>query len=85
VRTSHFFMQKNFGFFEIYTVSARTRGVDPVRTFCGKGEGSIFLDVVRMSFMDGPQVKNFRLPTLNNFARCLELKIKNNGLYQGPL
>jgi len=28
----HFLAQNNFGFFEIYGVSARTRGVKPVRT-----------------------------------------------------
>jgi len=33
------FGAKNFGFFEIYGVSARTRGrrVEPVRTFFGQG------------------------------------------------
>jgi len=46
------------GFFEIFGVSARTRGkgVEPVRIFCGHGErGSIFRHFVRTSFMDGPQ------------------------------
>jgi len=37
---SALFVANNFGFFEIYVVSART-------------EGSIFRDLVRMSFMDG--------------------------------
>jgi len=58
----HFLAQKNFGFFEIYGVSAlRTdkggRGVEQVRTFADKGErGSIFTDFVRTSFMDGPKL-----------------------------
>jgi len=34
---SAFFAAKNIGFFEMYGVSARTRGVEPVRTFCGRG------------------------------------------------
>jgi len=57
MRTSAFFGAKNFGIFEIYGVSARTRreGVEPVRTFFGQGGGgSIFLDFVGTSFMDGP-------------------------------
>jgi len=32
MRTSALFGAKNFGFLEIYDVSARTRGVEPVRT-----------------------------------------------------
>jgi len=37
--TSALFSTKNFGFFEIYGVSARTRGrvVEPVRRFFGQG------------------------------------------------
>jgi len=56
MRTSVLFGTKTFGFFEIYVVSARTRwkGVEPVRTFFGKGRReSIFYDFVRTSFMDG--------------------------------
>jgi len=37
MRTSVFFGAKNFGIFEIYGVSARTREVQPVRIFCGQG------------------------------------------------
>jgi len=50
------FWYKKYGFFEIYGVPARTKGVESVRTFfVGKGEGdSIFRDFVRTSFMDGP-------------------------------
>jgi len=36
MRTSSLFDAKNFGIFEIYGVSARTRRVEPVRTFCGQ-------------------------------------------------
>jgi len=32
------FWCKNIGFFEIYGVSARTREVKPVQTFCGQRE-----------------------------------------------
>jgi len=47
----HTFWRKKLWIFEIYGVSARTRGVEPVRTFC---EQSVFRDFVRTSFMDGP-------------------------------
>jgi len=30
---------KSLDFSEIYCVSARTRGVEPVQAFCGQGEG----------------------------------------------
>jgi len=40
--TSALFGAKNFGFFEIYNVCAWTRGVEPVRTFCGQGGGVNF-------------------------------------------
>jgi len=52
MRTSAFFDVKNFGFFEICYVSARTKGVQPVRTFCGQGGGVSFRDFVRTSFMN---------------------------------
>jgi len=57
MRTSALFGAKNFGFFEIFGVSARTRreGVELVQTFCGHGGGgSIFRDFLQSSFMDGP-------------------------------
>jgi len=41
MRTSALFGAKNSGFFEIYGVSARTSGVEPVQTFFGGG--SVFL------------------------------------------
>jgi len=44
MRTSAFFGAKDFGFFEIYGVPARTRRIEPVRTFFrlgGRG-GQIF-------------------------------------------
>jgi len=52
-----FLAQKNFGFFEIYGLSARKKGlkIEPVRSFFGQlRKGSIFCDFVLMSFMDGP-------------------------------
>jgi len=50
MRTSALFGVKTFEFFEIYGVSARTRG-----------EGSIFRDFVRTSFMDSLliMIKNY--------------------------
>jgi len=62
IRTSVHFVAKNFEFFEIYGVSARTRGegVEPVRTFFGqRRKGSIFCDFVRTSFMIGPLCRIF--------------------------
>jgi len=53
MRTSALFGAKNFGFFKIYGVSALTRGVEPVRTFCGQGGGSNFHDFLRISYMEG--------------------------------
>jgi len=37
MRTSALFGAKTFGCFEIFGVSARVKGVEPVRTFCGQG------------------------------------------------
>jgi len=60
MRTSALFGAKIFKFFKIYDVSARIRGgeerkVEPVWTFCvQEGRGSIFRDIVRTSFMNGP-------------------------------
>jgi len=54
MRTFALFGAKNFGCFGIYGVSARTGGVETVRTFCRQGEGSILRDFVRTSFMDDP-------------------------------
>jgi len=49
------FLCKKLEFFKIYVVPARTKGegIEPVRTFC-RQRGSIFLDFVPTSFMDGP-------------------------------
>jgi len=62
IRTSALFDVKNFRFFKIYGVPARTRGreVETVRTFfeLGVERGSIFRDFVRTSFMDGPLGKS---------------------------
>jgi len=48
MRTSTLYGAKIFGFFEIYGVSAWTRGIEPVRT-----RGFIFRDFMRTSFMEG--------------------------------
>jgi len=57
MRKSALFGVKNFEFFEIYGVSARTRGEGGL-SHCGHfadngGRGSIFRNFVRTSFMDG--------------------------------
>jgi len=45
-------------FGEIYGVPAWTKEVESLRTFCvQEGGGSIFRDIVRTSFMDGPLYK----------------------------
>jgi len=62
MRTSALFGAKNSGFFEFYGGSARTRGVESMRTFYGQGDfkrWSIFRDFVRKSFMDGSQQEDF--------------------------
>jgi len=46
MRTSAFFGAKTFGFFEVYGVSARTRGVGPVRGFCGQGGRGQFFTIL---------------------------------------
>jgi len=38
MRTSALVDAKHFEFFEIYGVTARTRGVEAVQTLCGQGE-----------------------------------------------
>jgi len=61
MQTSALFDAKIIRFFEIYGVSARTRGrvVGTVRTLCGQGgRGLVFRDFVRMSFMEAPNEKN---------------------------
>jgi len=40
------FGQKNFRFFEIYGVSARITGFEPVRTYFGKGGGVNFFAIL---------------------------------------
>jgi len=56
----HFFGENNFGFFEIYGVSARISGrggLSQCGNFADKGGGgSIFYDFVQTSFTDGPLV-----------------------------
>jgi len=42
MRTPKFFGAKIVGFFEIHGVSARTRGVEPVRIFFGQGGSGQF-------------------------------------------
>jgi len=51
----HFYC-KNFDFFEIYDLSARTKekGVEPVRTICGQGRGVNFLRLCADVFYGRP-------------------------------
>jgi len=55
---SEVFGTKNFGFFEIYNVSARTRkeGVSQ----CGQGEELKLSQFSATSFMDGPYSNSYR-------------------------
>jgi len=49
------FGAKNFGIFRnLWFVLADKGGLSQCRHFADKGEGSIFRDFVRTSFMDGP-------------------------------
>jgi len=50
----HFLVQKNFGLFEIYNVSARTGGERGVEQMWARERGLIFRDFMRTSFMDSP-------------------------------
>jgi len=50
--TSSLFGAKNFRFFEIYGVSARSRGEVGLSQCGQEGRGSVFRDFVRTSFMD---------------------------------
>jgi len=46
MRTSSLSGAKNFGFFEIYGVSARTRGIESVWASCGQWRGSKFFAIL---------------------------------------
>jgi len=54
MRTTAIFGAKDIRFLKVYGVSARTREIKPVRTFCGLGvRGSqFFCDFVQTYFMD---------------------------------
>jgi len=56
MRTSHFLVQKSFGFFEIYRVlhGQGEGGLSQIGHFSDKGEGVNFSQFVRTSLMDGP-------------------------------
>jgi len=70
---SAFFGVKNFGSFEIYGVSERTRGLSQCGHFANKGRGeSIFRDFVRTSFMYGPFSNRWSLQ-YGVFQQCAEL------------
>jgi len=52
MRTSVLFKAKNFGFFKIYGVSARTKGWRQCRHFTGMGGDQFFAIFCADSFMD---------------------------------
>jgi len=53
MRTSAIFGAKDLGFFEIYGMSARTRGLSQCGHFADKG-GQFFAILCGRLFMDGP-------------------------------
>jgi len=56
--TSALFDAKIIGIFEIYGVTARTRGVEPVRTFCRQvGGGQFFTILCRRLLWMAPHKK----------------------------
>jgi len=55
MRTSALFGVKNFGFFKIYGVSARTRGVEPERTFFEQGGAQFFAILCRRPLWRAPK------------------------------
>jgi len=58
--TCRLFDAKKIGFFKIYVVFARTKEVEPVRSFSGEGERSIFRDFVLTSIMADPlRIKSY--------------------------
>jgi len=67
MRTSSLFGAKNLECFEIYGVSTRTRGVEPVRTFCEHGGSSIFRDLCGRLLWTAPYSINRNLPKYANF------------------
>jgi len=54
MRTSALFKAKTSEFLQ-FMVSARTRGVEPVRTFCGQGGGVKFIRFSADVFYGWPQ------------------------------
>jgi len=60
MRTFTLYGAKNFGFLEIYDVTARTKGLSQCVHFANKRgwRGSIFRDFVRTIFIDGQSLIN---------------------------
>jgi len=54
MRTSELFGAKYIEFFEIYGVSARTRGDESVWTFCGQGGSQFFAILCRRPLWTAP-------------------------------
>jgi len=57
MRTFAFFRAKNFGFFEIYAVSVRTREVEPVT----KGRGQFFAILCGRPLWTAPKINKIKL------------------------
>jgi len=68
MRTSALFGAKNLRLFEIFSVSARTKGqgVQPVRTFCGQGGRGKFLWFCAEVFYGRPLMFFFKTNYLKN-------------------
>jgi len=63
------FWCKNFGVFEIYGVSARTRGIEPVRSFCEQGGRGQFLAILcGLLSWTTPYLLVFDTSTMNFFV-----------------
>jgi len=78
LRTSALFGEQHFGFFEIYGVSARTRGVEPVQTFCGQGEGVNFSLFCADVFYERSRRVKYLKQQIKNF-KSLNLRTSFNG------
>jgi len=82
MRTFAFFGAKYYGFFEIYNVSARTRGggrVEPVRTFFGQRGGINFSRFCANVFYGRPLMNFFLI--LTNPLELYALVNANNAIF----
>jgi len=76
-------VQNTFGFFEIYVVSAWTRGDrvgrdKPVRIFYGQVWGSIFGDIVQKSLRTDPYLDKILVGSTNDYKSSFNLSYIGN-------